>query len=100
VSDPQQPIPQPDPIPQPAPEPAPEPAPPAPQSDSNLKTRGPLLLESNSAARLGPAEQWWHAAPPVAHVAIEFFRSLCRLGAFVITVSVSKVFLFRTLYSG
>jgi hypothetical protein len=54
VSDPQQPIPQPDPVPQPAPEPAPEPAPPAPQDDSNLKTRGPLLLESTSAARLGP----------------------------------------------
>jgi hypothetical protein len=79
VSDPQQPIPQPDPIPQPAPEPAPdpEPAPPTPQSDSNLKDpRGPLLLESNSTARLGPAEQRWRAAPPVAHIPSEFFRSL------------------------
>ena len=62
----QQPIQQPEPIPQPAPEPAPEPnpepapepAPPAPQSDSNAGDhRGPLLPESNSAARLWPTER-------------------------------------------
>jgi len=76
----QQPIQQPEPIPQPAPEPAPEPtpepapepAPPAPQSDSNARDRrGPLLPESNSAARLWPTERRGHPAAVKAMVPIK-----------------------------
>ncbi len=64
MSDPQQPIPQPDPIPQPAPEPFPRARTAcAPIRLQPKRPRGTLLLESNSAARLGPAEQRWHAAP-------------------------------------